>query len=697
VTQKSLQAVLCVVFTASLSFHSGCGSSKAPETTSKPASEASISNGLSEEDRCRQKLASAMQKLTPSAMATQTRRDSVVNSLNSWLTSCHSEKSGAKELSEANAARLSNAAVRYATGARFTENDALYIRDCLLLRGMAEQVWKAADAAAPGGVATDADRVVRLFSEVIRNVVLMDPAENRVPVSLYEVLLTGRGRVEDRIWIFSEALRQRQLDAVLLRCSAPPESGDPGDLLKSAEFLIAAIIEKRILLFDPVRGTAVPLPGDTSPLVSAPAGLPELAASPRWKRPSVQLIVHPASISPRMRVLQDQLAAENSAVLYEELAGGGSEIQPLMERVAACGSDLWKMENIQVWDYPEKTSSSAVALSESDQQAYALLLKPYDAPFERDPLKSREIFENPGETDEQLSEEVRDQRRREMLMERMKKIEESSDELFGKASKRLLLVRIDQVMGDSDVGMIQQLQQIRIASMQDVVEVNVPLPDKKEAVIPYQLPEAIRQVHRNATGDSLFWTSQCQVARGDYGASVNTFRNYRKQYSTEKWVMTSFLQEAISLILMGNFDAAVTALKAADLETNPDRLQVEWLLARLPKTEESKTEEPKTEEPKTEEPKTEEPKTEEPKTEEPKTEEPKTEEPKTEEPKTEESKTEEPKTEEPKTEEPKTEEPKTEEPKTEEPKTEEPKTEEPKTEEPKTEEPKTEEPTPAQS
>jgi hypothetical protein len=561
---------------------SGCDQGS-PKAEVKPA-ETSQAAADAQKDRCRQRLSSAVQKLKPDSMALQTRRESVVNSLNSWLTSCVADAGKASQLSSVNAAMLSPAAQRFATSARFTENDTVYIRDCLLLRSLVESIWKQADAAAKGGVASDPDRIVLLFSEIMRMVSLMNDTEERVPVGIYEVLLTGRGRLEDRTWIFAEALRQRQIDAFLLQTDAAADESNPNDILNTAGQLVGVIADSRVLLFDPARGTAVPLAGDNSLLVTSPAGIGELSAHARWKSPGIRLIAHPASFSPRMLVLQEQLPADNAATLYEELAGGGSEIRPLQERIAEAGTGLWTTDTMAIWDYPEKATSSAAGLDETQQQAYALLLKPYDAPFERDPLKSEELFENPGVTDEQLSEAERDYKRREMLMERLRKIEESSEELFGKASKRLLSVRVEQIMGTADVGMIQQLQQIRIASMQDYVEVNVPLPDKKEAVIPYQLPEAIRQVHRNATGDSLFWTSQCQVARGDLGASVNTFRNYRRQYPTEKWVTSSFLQEALSLIRMGNASAARVPLTEADQENNPELLQVRWLLSRLPQS-----------------------------------------------------------------------------------------------------------------
>ena len=554
----------------------GCGDSQPVDRSS---SDSSAAPGESEADRCEKRMAAAIQRLQPEAMATLSRRDSVVNALNTWLTSCAEKSSAEVQLSEANARLLTPAAQRFATSARFTENDTTFIRDCLLLRGMTASIWKQADIASETGVASDREKVVRLFGEIIRSVALMPAEEGRVPVSPYEVLLTGRGTVEDRIWIFADALRQRQIDAVLLSSDVPATGSG---VLDTSDWLVAALLETEILVFDPRRGAPVPAAADTDPLVTQPVGAAELSGHARWKTPVVQLIVQPASLSPRMLMLQSQLPAEQSVVLYEELAGGGSEIRPLLDRVATAGTGLWQTDRITLWGYPEARALAAGALSEEQQQAWSLLMRPYDAPFERDPLKSDELLQDPGATEEELSEELKMERRMKMLQERVERISQSSEELFGRASKRLLKVRLEQVMGATDVGMIQQLQQIRIASMQDFIEVNIPVGDNKEALVPFQLPEVIRSIHRRATGDAMFWTSICQLGRGEHGAAVTTLRNYRRQYPGDKWTFASLYNEAIALIRLGDLTGARSPLLAADVAENPEQLQVQWVLSRLP-------------------------------------------------------------------------------------------------------------------
>ncbi|NJN81358.1 MAG: hypothetical protein HC802_03130 [Caldilineaceae bacterium] len=74
------------------------------------------------------------------------------------------------------------------------------------------------------------------------------------------------------------------------------------------------------------------------------------------------------------------------------------------------------------------------ALSEEQLQVYQLLVKPYAAPFERDPLKTTELLDDPGTNPEEMSEEQKMERRMAALEERYTRIMQSSDELFGRPS-----------------------------------------------------------------------------------------------------------------------------------------------------------------------------------------------------------------------------------------------------------------------
>ena len=53
-----------------------------------------------------------------------------------------------------------------------------------------------------------------------------------------------------------------------------------------------------------------------------------------------------------MLVLQERLEAGDSAVLYEELVGGTSEIRPLRDRLDDVIGTVWPKGSLKVWEVP---------------------------------------------------------------------------------------------------------------------------------------------------------------------------------------------------------------------------------------------------------------------------------------------------------------------------------------------------------
>ncbi len=549
----------------------GCGEAPAPVKTEDPAQQQ-----LNTAEESGRKLASAIERIRPETMATQTRREMVVNSLNSWLATSAERDVEKIKISEQNSAELSPAALRTATVVRYTENDIVYIRDCLLMKDLTESVWKQADSVSTSGQASEQERVVALFSHLMRNMSLLPADSTRIPVGLYEAMLTGIGSVDDRIWAFAEALRQRSLDSIVLQAATPGDPASP-DIAAAADVLIGVVVEDRLLLFDPLRATAVPKPEDAGAIVTDPAGLEAISNLDRWKNGSAFVVCHPSAFAPRMLILQQRLEASDSANLYEELVGGTSEIRPLKERLCAVVGSLWKPEALKVWSIPEQRIAAAAALSEEQKQAYTLLMRPLDSPFERESLNVGNLLSDPNVNEAELTLE----KKMEAKMLALEKLLERSDDLFGKPSRRLLKTRVQQIMGSFDIEMIQDLQGIRIACMQEKIELEIPIDDKKAAVVPFVLPKTILDVQRSAVGDTLYWTSMSQVSRNDMGAAVATLRSYRRQYPDEKSFYASLINEAQALITLGDPKTAASTLREADVEKSPERARAQWLLTRL--------------------------------------------------------------------------------------------------------------------
>lgn len=571
---RPLPVVFVSVMSVSVMFISGCTQDAPVDVDAKKKAEKAE---ITVADECRRKLGTAIARIYPDSMATQTRRDTVVNGLNSWLSSCGSKE--AAKISEANAAMMSATAARTAGSVRFTENDVVYIRDCLLLKSLTESIWKQADDAAKAASgenrqASNNERAVMLFRYLMRNIALLKEGEQRVPLGLYEVLMTGRGTVDDRIWAFGESLRQRQLDCVIIRAT----DGDPAssDLTKAADVLLAVVDGKDVLLFDPLRATAVPKADDSSPVVTQCAGLDAIANDDRWKAAKIEIICHPSGYAPRMIGLQEQLEANDSAVLYEELAGGTSSIRPLRDRLADAMGSVWKPESISIWAFPEQRVSEAAALNETQKQELSKLMKPFDSPFERESVNLEDVIGDPTQNVEQLTEEQKKELWDRALEDLMIRSNERSDVLYGKPSGRLRSTRLEQVMGNVELAMIQDLQQIRIANLQEKLTWL-----RTKDGQPISLPKAMIEVQRAAVSDALFWTSMCQVSRSDFGAALATLRNYRTQYPEGAMFMAALQCEAEVLIAMKETTTAAEVLAKADVDGNPQRIEAKWLSSRL--------------------------------------------------------------------------------------------------------------------
>lgn len=551
------------------------GCDRSAPTTNSTGNDSKAKNQETESEKCRKKLAAAITRVQPQELAFASQPERAINGLNAWISTCGAEELGEFTIGE-ETLKLVDSNPR-ATAKRFTANDASYLRDCLLLRDLSGAVW-ARNPAETNSVGKDAGRVAAMFNWLCRNVSLLPSGEERVVLNLFDVLLTGRGTSDDRVWIFVELLRQQHLHSVfLIQTNAPPADGD--DSLATAAQLVVVGMENGSLLFDPTAGVAVVSGDDRKPV-----GMNDLKNHDRWKDSRPLIVAQLSAFAPRMLVLQNQLAAEDSAVLFEELTGGISEITSLLDLAVTLGDGLWTKDQVSIWPYPEEQTIAASSLSEKDKQSYSVLMQSFNAPFEREIYPTKSI-EELTTVPEELSAEERKMFAEQRLMENFLRINQSSEEMFGKPSRRLLKTRIRQILGFTDTGVIQQLQQIRIASMQERIQVTVPEAAQKKLGLPrimaIDFPEIIRKVNQSSTGDSLYWTAMCQIDRDQPGAAIITLMNYRRQYPDGKWKYPSLLNQAIALRAQSRIDDAKSVLAEADTEENPERPAVRAMLQEL--------------------------------------------------------------------------------------------------------------------
>lgn len=549
--------------------NAGCNGQKEPtESVDKDAAQSKPAT----QNSCRASLDGAVRRLTPDSLSTINRLSSGVGAINAWLIGCATDDLRELEASEANLAFLETTARRVVSAPRFTVRDAGYIRDSLIAAKLAQSIVERADAI---GHTSDVQRLIHVFRWIGNNISLEseNEASANTPKGFLDTLLTGRGSTNSRIWAMAVLLRQLQHDVVVL--SPKNVSAD------SDAFLIAACLEDRILLFDPKTWLPVSVAEDDSILIAEPAGAEYLGAHDQWRQPQIGIIAQTATVCPRMLVLQEQLPVESSAILYEELAGGTSEIRPLVERVIAAAPDTFDAARITWWEWPDQqVTAAAAAPDEQQRRERAMLMKSFEAPFERKPLQLdtdfKELLNQPG-----LTQKQRDSvwaQRLQLEYQKMQELLDSGDseKLFGRPSSRLLKTRLRQIEGSSDRTIIQQLQKIRNMCIDAAITFNVPMGVKS---IP--IPEAIQSVNRQATGSALYWIAICQMDRNQPGTAITSFASYRRQYPDGEWFYPSLMNQALAELAQGRRKAAAETLAKANQESNPEQTRAAIVLKRL--------------------------------------------------------------------------------------------------------------------
>jgi hypothetical protein len=198
-----------------------------------------------------------------------------------------------------------------------------------------------------------------MFEWVCRNVTLA-PEEEQLPLTFYEIAIIGRGSAADRAWVFGEILKQRRLDAVMLRAKDNP----------TGPLLIGVPWEGEVYLFDPQLG--LPLPRGDEPSAaqsSRPATLKQVRENPDWLKalsarsdqpyeptaeqladPQVDAFTTVTSWTARMWNLEQLLPGEALCFVYEAPDTLG-EAPGVFARVAAA-DPAWQADKVGAWPYP---------------------------------------------------------------------------------------------------------------------------------------------------------------------------------------------------------------------------------------------------------------------------------------------------------------------------------------------------------
>lgn len=220
-----------------------------------------------------------------------------------------------------------------------------------------------------GDKADDLSIAEHLFDWTVRNIQLMvdlqpKPGE-QAPLSLvarrlpWEVVLLGRGTVQQRAWVFMLLARQQGLDVVMLAVA------DPAHPKVKLAWVPALLHKGELYLFDPALGLPIPGPGGKGiatlrQAAEDPAVLDQLDLDESHHYPvkaaevkKVWAIVEasPGYLSRRMKALESQLAGTDRIVLTAA-----------PEQIAARLQGLAHVDHqIDLWTFPFQTLATREA------------------------------------------------------------------------------------------------------------------------------------------------------------------------------------------------------------------------------------------------------------------------------------------------------------------------------------------------
>ena len=235
-----------------------------------------------------------------------------------------------------------------------SRRDTRHIEDCMMYYGIANRV---------AGAGENLDRVRRVFDWVVRQVQLV-PAGTLGAGQLgqayarpYDVLLRGmateaEGIWAERAWLFMALCRQLEIDSglltytkgtsiepIVMRLGANGESNAPASSSRRSQkpvviWICAVLINDRAYLFDARLGMEIPGPGGQgvatlAEAISDPSILErmDLPGQVPYSTSRASLLASPTKIgvlidssssyfSPKMKMLQRELAGKNRTILY---------------------------------------------------------------------------------------------------------------------------------------------------------------------------------------------------------------------------------------------------------------------------------------------------------------------------------------------------------------------------------------------
>lgn len=505
--------------------------------------------------RTQRNLQNAIESMRPEDLGISSAAERSIASLNEWAEAAKREVERAGEKWEPRQRhKLTNSLpkewVERLSLDRFIERDASFLRDAL---------WGTqAVRFASGDAEDDLERVVNIFAYVVRNVELNSKPRS-VPLGIFDVMLLGRGSAEDRAWIFSELLRQQQIDSVVLT------SGDAD--ADDRWLLVGVLFDKSIYLFDPSLG--LPVPSDTAQprfaFPKVPATLQQAIDDPnvlaslgrdaetypvtarKLKAAQVELICNTQLLSSRMRLLQRELTGDYSAIVSDPLEDF-EDASGLWARVAKHPAATWEPDDVVIWGFPERQLEGASRLNSDQQIELTKLMFGLGAPRRVTHIESDASSK-------------------------------AASLKFGRPERAMLKFRMKQLLGHWP----EALQGYLVAQLYDVdpptsSELPTVTANEKRLLRGF-IPREIRQLHTQAGDDACYWLAVCQFEQNRAKATVEQTLSYLDRHSSGAWVNPARVLLATTLAKQQRWKDAIRILNDVD-EDSPSLPTAKVFMAR---------------------------------------------------------------------------------------------------------------------
>ena len=321
----------------------------------------------------------AMLKLE--ALGITTREDEVASLLNQWQRFSLGNQAVEEEVAleesvlEAWRARIPERQLKLVRRSAFLRPDIERLRNLLLMNTVVKH--------AVGRGKSDLERVVNVFTHLVRNTDLVGSLPDDLPLSPYHLYLLGKATAADRGWLFVELLRQLKIPAVILSAPLPKDADEDWD--PNQPFVVGVLLDKQVYLFDPRLGLPLTVPGTAGPTPPI-ATLEQARANPEilkqynladdkpypitaelLKTPAVLLVGDISLWSYRFSRLQQAFTGAQAMVISEPLIDVAGQPGGF-SRVAQWPGQPWKAAQLAAWTYPESRLTGLEALSAQHQQ-----------------------------------------------------------------------------------------------------------------------------------------------------------------------------------------------------------------------------------------------------------------------------------------------------------------------------------------